>query len=164
MPSARFLFTVFLAPTLQIAPPSTLGWIRPWFNSLVDLRLLTMSPLYPCGKPCSRGTHNETVKNPALSPTFDRSNQDHTTAVALFNGHSTERACGENHVKQTFNQRTWYKSDEGSSVYLVSPKLVPRRYIFYVFKTKTNQRNLQLSAVATSSKIWSTASFELKSR
>ena len=25
-----------------------------------------MSPLYPCGKPCSRGTHNETVKNLAL--------------------------------------------------------------------------------------------------
>ena len=25
-------------------------------------RLMTMSPLYPCGKPCSRGTHNETVK------------------------------------------------------------------------------------------------------
>ena len=25
-----------------------------------------MSPLFPCGKPCSRGTHNETVKNSAL--------------------------------------------------------------------------------------------------
>ena len=25
-------------------------------------RLMTMSPLHPCGKPCSRGTH-ETVKN-----------------------------------------------------------------------------------------------------
>ena len=24
---------------------------------------MTMSPLYPCGKPCSRWTHNETVKN-----------------------------------------------------------------------------------------------------
>ena len=23
---------------------------------------MTMSPLYPCGKPSSRGTHNETVK------------------------------------------------------------------------------------------------------
>ena len=31
-----------------------------------DPRLMTMSPLYPCGKPCSRGTHNETVKNLAL--------------------------------------------------------------------------------------------------
>ena len=29
-------------------------------------RLMTMSPLYLCGKPCSRGTHNETVKNLAL--------------------------------------------------------------------------------------------------
>ena len=27
---------------------------------------MTMSPLYPSGKPCSRGTHNETVKNSAL--------------------------------------------------------------------------------------------------
>ena len=24
---------------------------------------MTMSPLYPCGKPCSRGNHNETVIN-----------------------------------------------------------------------------------------------------
>ena len=29
-------------------------------------RLMTMSPLYPCGRPCSRGTHNETVINLAL--------------------------------------------------------------------------------------------------
>ena len=29
-------------------------------------RLMTMSPLYPCGKPCSRGNHKETVKNLAL--------------------------------------------------------------------------------------------------
>ena len=29
-------------------------------------RLMTMSPLYPCGKPCSRGTHHETVNNLAL--------------------------------------------------------------------------------------------------
>ena len=35
------------------------------------IRLTTMSPMYPFGKPCSRGTHNETVKNPALSPAFD---------------------------------------------------------------------------------------------
>ena len=34
----------------------------PW----VSPRLMTMSPLYPCGKPCSRGTHHETVKNLAL--------------------------------------------------------------------------------------------------
>ena len=35
------------------------GWIWVW--------LMTMSPLYPCGKPCSRRTHHETVKNLALS-------------------------------------------------------------------------------------------------
>ena len=29
-------------------------------------RLMTMSPSYPCGKPRSRGTHNETAKNLAL--------------------------------------------------------------------------------------------------
>ena len=68
-------------------------------------RIMTMSPLYPCGKPCSRGTHNETVKNPALSPAFDRSNHDRTTAVALLNSHSSERKCDESHVMQTFNQR-----------------------------------------------------------
>ena len=32
-PSACLLFTGFLAPTLQIAPPSTSGWIRPWIQS-----------------------------------------------------------------------------------------------------------------------------------
>ena len=32
----------------------------------VTARLMTMSPLYPCGKPCSRGTHHETVKKLAL--------------------------------------------------------------------------------------------------
>ena len=42
----------------------------------VVTRLMTMSPLYPCGKPCSRGTHNETVKNPALSPAFDHDSID----------------------------------------------------------------------------------------
>ena len=35
----------------------------PTSGQMVDL---TMSPLYPCGKPCSRGTHNETVQNLAL--------------------------------------------------------------------------------------------------
>ena len=29
-------------------------------------RLMRMSPLYPCGKLCSKGTHNETLKNLAL--------------------------------------------------------------------------------------------------
>ena len=34
--------------------------------SLLDIRLMTMSLLYPCGKPCSTGTHNETVKKLTL--------------------------------------------------------------------------------------------------
>ena len=29
-------------------------------------RLMTISPFYPCGKPCSRGTHKEAVENLAL--------------------------------------------------------------------------------------------------
>ena len=66
---------------------------------------MTMSPLYPCGKPCSTGTYDESVKNLALSPAFERSNHDRTTAVALFNGHSSERKCDNNHVKQTFNKK-----------------------------------------------------------
>ena len=35
-------------------------------SNTVSRRLMTMSPLYPCGKPCSTETHNETVKNLAL--------------------------------------------------------------------------------------------------
>ena len=27
-----------------------------------SFRLMAISPFYPCGKPCSRGTDNETVK------------------------------------------------------------------------------------------------------
>ena len=44
-------------------------------------RLITMSPLNPCVKPRSTGTHNEEVKILALSSAFDRSNQIRTTAV-----------------------------------------------------------------------------------
>ena len=62
---------------------------------------MTMSPLYPSGKPCSRGTHDETVKNLALSPAFDRSNHDRITSVALFNGHYLERKCDIKHVNET---------------------------------------------------------------
>ena len=38
-------------------------------RSSVDVRsrLMTMSPLYACGIPCSRGNHKETVKSLALS-------------------------------------------------------------------------------------------------
>ena len=68
-------------------------------------RLMTMKPMYPCGKPCSRGTHNETVKHLALSKAYDRLNHDRKTAVALFNGCSSERKCNKYHVKQTFHQR-----------------------------------------------------------
>ena len=96
-------------------------------------RLMKMSPLYPYGKPCSRRTHNETVKNPGLSPAFDRSNHDRTTAVA----HAMKTELSRHLISET-----WYESDERSSVYLVSAKFVFQRYIFLVFKTKTNQRNL----------------------
>ena len=73
----------------------------------IGIRLMTMRPFYSCGKPCSTGTHNETAKNLALSPAFDRSNHDRTTAVALFSGHCWERKCDKNHVEQTFNQRNF---------------------------------------------------------
>ena len=46
------------------------SWYWAWDKKTVSiislLRLMTMSPLYPCGKPYSRGTHNETVKDLAL--------------------------------------------------------------------------------------------------
>ena len=48
------------------------GQVRGWYINHVkkqthQLRLMTMSPLYPCGKHCSTGAHNETAKNLALS-------------------------------------------------------------------------------------------------
>ena len=55
--------------------------------------------LFPCGKPCSTKTHDETVKKLVLFSAFDRWNHDRKTAVALFNGHSSERICNTNHVK-----------------------------------------------------------------
>ena len=70
---------------------------------------MTMSPMYPCGKPCSTGTHNETVKRMAQSPAFDRSNHDRTTATTL---------------SRRLIEKTLYKSEEGSSLYLMSAKLV----------------------------------------
>ena len=66
-------------------------------------RFMTMSPLYPCGKPYSAGTHNEIVKKLAPCHEFDRSSQDRTTAVALFNGHFTPRK--ENAMKNTLSKR-----------------------------------------------------------
>ena len=46
---------------------------------------MTMSPLYPCGKPCSRGTHNETVTNLKLGPILSNHqwNYDGITASNL---------------------------------------------------------------------------------
>ena len=84
---------------------TVVGVVSLYDVSLAYIRLMTMSPLYPGGKPCSTRTHNETVKNLALFSAFDRSNHDRTTAVALFNGHSSERKCDKDHVKQTLNQR-----------------------------------------------------------
>ena len=34
------------------------------------IRLMRMSPLYPCGKPCATGTHSESVKKLALFSAF----------------------------------------------------------------------------------------------
>ena len=90
----------------------------------VKSRLMTMSSLYPCGKPCSRGTHYETVKNPALSPSFDHDSIDRISVERLPQLCSTPRK--ENPIKTTLSRRlideSWYKSEEGSSVYLVSAK------------------------------------------
>ena len=87
---------------------------------------MTMSPLYPCGKLCSTGTHNETVKNLVLFSTFDRSNQERTTASALVIGQSSVTPQKENAIKTTLSRHlingTWFKSEKGSSLYLVSAK------------------------------------------
>ena len=56
-------------------------------------RLMTISSLYPCGKPCSTGTHRETVRKLIVCSAFDRSNHDRTTTSSLLNGHSSERKC-----------------------------------------------------------------------
>ena len=117
---------------------------------------MTMNPLYPCGKPCSRGTRNETVKNLALSPAFVHDSINRIRIERLPQLCSTVTPRKENAMKTKLSRHlmneTWYKSEEGSSLYLVNAKGVSRRYIFHVFKTKTNQRNLQLPAAATSLK------------
>ena len=48
------------------AEKESISIIRSITLSPRKVRLMTMSPLYPCGKSCSRGTHNEKVKNLAL--------------------------------------------------------------------------------------------------
>ena len=60
--------------TRNCTPPLQLLSSCRWFNCVdyqqltfeFETRLMTMSPLYSCGKTCSRGTHHETVKNLAL--------------------------------------------------------------------------------------------------
>ena len=87
---------------------------------------MAISPLYLCGKPYSRRTHHETVKNPALSPAFDHDSIDRISIERLPLRCSTVTPRKENAIKTTLSWRlikeTWYKSEEGSSFYLVSPK------------------------------------------
>ena len=68
-------------------------------------RLMTMSALYPSGKPCSTGTHNEAVTKLALFSAFDQN---------------------KNAVKTTLSRHlineAWYKSEEGSSFCEVNAK------------------------------------------
>ena len=55
-----------------------------YFSPPLDYRLIIMvSPLNPCGKSCSTGTRNETVKKLSLFSAFDRSNYDEITASNL---------------------------------------------------------------------------------
>ena len=87
---------------------------------------MTMSPLYPCGKPSSRGTHHETIKNPALCHAFDHVSIDRIRIERLPLLCSTVTPRKENAIKTTLSRRfikeTWYKSEEGCLLYLVSPK------------------------------------------
>ena len=52
-----------LSPMLNVTCSNELGGWTIECAVISKHRLMTMSPLYPCRKPCSRGTHNETVKN-----------------------------------------------------------------------------------------------------
>ena len=72
---------------------------------------MRMNPLYPCGKPCSRGTHNKTMKNPTLSLAFNRSNHDPTTTVGLFHGHSWEMKYYKTMLNRHLINKTLYKSE-----------------------------------------------------
>ena len=46
------------------AEPATRVANFPYFQVIgTQGRLMTMSPLYPCGEPCSTGTHNKTGKS-----------------------------------------------------------------------------------------------------
>eukprot|EP00112_Aurelia_sp_Birch-Aquarium-sp1_P018563 Seg4444.2 transcript_id=Seg4444.2/GoldUCD/mRNA.D3Y31 product="hypothetical protein" pseudo=true protein_id=Seg4444.2/GoldUCD/D3Y31 len=49
-------------PYLTINSKTTLAPDKLELYCTYECRLMMMSPLYPCGKPCSTGTHNGTVK------------------------------------------------------------------------------------------------------
>ena len=103
-------------------------------------RLMAMSLFYSCSKPCSKGTHDETVKRLTLFSAFNRSNHDRTTALSLFICHSSETKYEKTTLSRHLMNTTWHKSEEGSSLYLVSARFVFQRYIYHAFKTNTNQR------------------------
>ena len=68
-------------------------------------RLMTTSPFYPCGKPCSRGAHDETVQNPALSPAFDHDSIARISIERLPQLCSTVTPRKENAMKTTLSRR-----------------------------------------------------------
>ena len=70
----NFQFIVLMRSQLRLCDPAYPNQVR--IRSVIEGRRMTMSPLYSFGKPCSTETHNETVKNLALLPAFDRSNHD----------------------------------------------------------------------------------------
>ena len=52
----------------SVVMPISKVCLEQWLN---EGRLVKMSPLYPCGKPCSPGTHNEAMKKMTLFSAFD---------------------------------------------------------------------------------------------
>ena len=116
-------------------------------------RRMGMSSLYICGKPCSTGTHNETVK---IWPYFLHS-INRIMIKRLLQLCSAVTPQKENAIKAMLSRHlineTWYKSEEGSSLKPLNAKWVSQRYTFHVLKTETNQNNLQQPAAATSFKV-----------
>ena len=87
---------------------------------------MTMSPLYPRGKPRSTGTHNETVKNLVLflhhAPfMIERLLQLYWTVTPQ------KKNCDKCHVKQRLVDETWFESKEESSLYLVNANMFLRQ-------------------------------------
>ena len=54
-------------------------------------RLMAMSPLYPCGKPCSTGPHNQTVKNLAPFSAIMASNLNPVGALSILQSNWSNR-------------------------------------------------------------------------